>query len=168
MTYGKYLAGAALALSLGLASTAQAGVVLAPVDPVAVDTTYASTSGDFTAQIDFVNHLASDVSLYWINYGGDRVFYTTIGAHTSFLQETFLTHPWLIALAGSGDTTDEGSGTLVTAFASAVTPLAWGSPDHDIANIGDVPEPGAWALMLTGFAGLGVMLRRRRASLATA
>jgi hypothetical protein len=34
-------------------------------------------------------------------------------------------------------------------------------------NVGDaVPEPGAWALMLTGFAGLGAMLRRRRALLA--
>ena len=29
-----------------------------------------------------------------------------------------------------------------------------------------VPEPGAWALMLTGFFGLGVALRRRRAALA--
>ncbi len=31
---------------------------------------------------------------------------------------------------------------------------------------GGVPEPTSWALMLTGFAGLGAMLRRRRAMLA--
>jgi hypothetical protein len=31
-----------------------------------------------------------------------------------------------------------------------------------------VPEPESWALMIAGFGGLGVMLRRRRAQLATA
>ena len=29
---------------------------------------------------------------------------------------------------------------------------------------GGVPEPGAWALMLTGFGGMGALLRRRRAA----
>jgi hypothetical protein len=29
---------------------------------------------------------------------------------------TFITHPWLIVANGSGGTTAEGSGTLITAF----------------------------------------------------
>ena len=33
---------------------------------------------------------------------------------------------------------------------------------------GGVPEPAAWALMITGFGGLGAMMRRRRAVSATA
>ncbi|MGZ6016329.1 MAG: PEPxxWA-CTERM sorting domain-containing protein, partial [Phenylobacterium sp.] len=35
-----------------------------------------------------------------------------------------------------------------------------------IFNAGGVPEPATWAMMLTGFFGLGSMLRRRRAALA--
>lgn len=34
----------------------------------------------------------------------------------------------------------------------------------DVTTPAAVPEPGTWALMLTGFGGLGAMLRRRRAS----
>ncbi len=30
-----------------------------------------------------------------------------------------------------------------------------------VATDGGVPEPGAWALMLLGFGGMGAMLRRR-------
>ena len=30
------------------------------------------------------------------------------------------------------------------------------------ADLGGIPEPGAWALMIVGFGGAGAMLRRRR------
>ncbi|MGZ6018113.1 MAG: PEPxxWA-CTERM sorting domain-containing protein [Phenylobacterium sp.] len=39
-------------------------------------------------------------------------------------------------------------------------------PNNFIFNAGGVPEPATWAMMLTGFFGLGSMLRRRRAALA--
>lgn len=35
-----------------------------------------------------------------------------------------------------------------------------------IAGAGGVPEPATWAMMIAGFGGMGVMLRRRRAALA--
>lgn len=146
--------------ALAIAASAQAHVVLAPVNPVLVDTTYASTSGVQTAQIDFVNHLTQTVDIYWINYSGDRVFYNALAGDSSYIQDTFITHPWLVALAGSGDTTAQGSGTLITAFASAVTPAAFGSSVYDIANIG-VPEPAAWATVLAGMALVGGAMRRR-------
>lgn len=43
-----------------------------------------------------------------------------------------------------------------------------GQSGHDYATpaAGGVPEPGIWALMLAGFGGLGVTLRRRRAACA--
>jgi hypothetical protein len=36
------------------------------------------------------------------------------------------------------------------------------------AGVGSAPEPAAWAILLTGFAGLGGALRRRRAAVASA
>jgi hypothetical protein len=38
----------------------------------------------------------------------------------------------------------------------------------DNASTGGVPEPMTWAMLLVGFAGLGVALRRRRGQAATA
>jgi hypothetical protein len=38
-------------------------------------------------------------------------------------------------------------------------------PPGDISQPGAVPEPGTWALMITGFGGAGAVLRRRRAVL---
>lgn len=145
-----------------LVVTAQAAgaAVLVPVDPATVDDSYASANGDQTAQIDFINHLSQSVDVYWINYSGGRVFYTDLLADSSYIQETFITHPWLIALTGSGDTTAQGSGVLITAFASAVTPAAWGSGVYDIANIG-VPEPAAWATLLVGLGAIGGLIRHR-------
>lgn len=34
------------------------------------------------------------------------------------------------------------------------------------ADVGGIPEPGAWALMIMGFGGAGAMLRRRKAAFA--
>jgi hypothetical protein len=35
--------------------------------------------------------------------------------------------------------------------------------DHIAVRVGSIPEPGAWALMMLGVAGVGTVLRRRRA-----
>jgi hypothetical protein len=158
------IAAAALATSMIFSATAASAVTLVNVDPVAIDTTAFSVNGTMPAAIDFINHLSSAVDVYWINYSGDRVFYYDLAADSSYVQGTYITHPWLIALAGSGDTTAQGSGTLITAFASAVTPSSVGGPD--IANIGAVPEPATWATMFLGMSFAGAVLRRRRATIA--
>jgi von Hippel-Lindau disease tumor supressor len=161
MNIGRYLAATAVAGLLGLAPSAHAGVVLANADPAYVDDSDLSLNGDQEAQIDFVNHLNEAVDVYWIDYNGDREFYDTLAAYSSYLQETYITHPWLIVLAGSGDTTDQDSGTRITAFLSAVTPSSYDpGADYDTANIG-VPEPATWALLVGGFGLAGAALRRR-------
>jgi hypothetical protein len=143
------------------ASTAQAGVVLPNLDPVTIDNSSLSTSSASTAVIDFDNHLSYAVDIYWINFTGDRVFYGTLAANSSYVQGTFLTHPWLIVQAGSGDTTAEGTGTLITGF-MAETAAPWNTTTPDIANISAVPEPSTWAMMILGFAGIGFMACRRK------
>jgi hypothetical protein len=48
--------------------------------------------------------------------------------------------------------------------ASAWTADSVGSFASDSANVGNgVPEPATWAMMIVGFGGVGVLMRRRRA-----
>jgi hypothetical protein len=143
------------------ASTAQA-VVLPNLDPVTIDDSSKSISGSAStaAEIDFVNHLNYAVDIYWIDYSGDRVLYADLAANSSYVQGTYLTHPWLVVKAGSGDTTAQGTGTLITGFMAETVFVPGATPD--IANITAVPEPSTWAMMLLGFAGVGFMTYRRK------
>ena len=144
-----------LAVAISCATApAYSTVVLPDLDPVAVDTTGAAGDINNHAIIKFINELSSDVDLYWIDYEGNRVFYRTIYANSEYTQHTFLTHPWLIVLTGTGGTATQGSGTLWTAFMAQ-------SPDIDLAFIRDVPEPGTLALLGLGLAGLGLSRRRK-------
>ena len=139
--------------------SAQGGVILTPLDPFVVDTTYASVNSLTSADIQFVNQTSFSVDVYWINFTGDRVFYNTVGAGLSYFQGTFITHPWLIVEHGTGGTTAQGTGTLITAFLP-VTPSAT-STNADIANI-TAPEPSTLLLVVCGLVPLA--LRRGRKS----
>ena len=147
-------------LAAGLVAQTANAVVLPQLDPTALDTGFISTSGDTPASITFNNLTGSAVDVYWINYSGDRVLYQTLAAYSSYIQGTYITHPWVVALAGSGDTLAQGTGTLLAGFLAETPDAAGLGPD--IANIGSVPEPAAWSLMIGGFAMTGVAVRRRR------
>jgi hypothetical protein len=48
--------------------------------------------------VRFVNNSASlTFQVFWLDYNGNRVLYATLGPGQSFIQQTFLTHPWVIA-----------------------------------------------------------------------
>jgi WD40 repeat protein len=48
--------------------------------------------------VRFVNNSASvTFQVFWLDYNGNRVLYATLGPGQSFVQQTFLTHPWVIA-----------------------------------------------------------------------
>jgi len=60
-----------------------------------------SVTGDTKFNLTFVNNTAETVQTLWLNYQGGRVFYRQIPAGTSYVQPTFITHPWIVAdLAG--------------------------------------------------------------------
>lgn len=145
-------------------ASAHAGVVLSPLDPTAVDTAYQSANSDAPAIIRFVNEEDFSVNIYWINYQGDRVHYLTLGAMSSEPMWTFLTHPWLVTVAGTGDGLTQSSGTLLTAFLATTANPSRDVNAADIARIGasTVPEPSALALVgIAGLAGCAAVRRRR-------
>jgi hypothetical protein len=48
--------------------------------------------------VRFVNSSATlTFQVFWLDYNGNRVLYATLGPGQSFIQQTFLTHPWVIA-----------------------------------------------------------------------
>jgi len=48
--------------------------------------------------VRFVNNSANlTFQVFWLDYNGNRVLYATLGPGQSFIQQTFLTHPWVIA-----------------------------------------------------------------------
>jgi len=50
------------------------------------------------AAIQFVNNSANlTFQVFWLDYNGNRVLYATLVPGQSFIQQTFLTHPWVIA-----------------------------------------------------------------------
>jgi hypothetical protein len=115
--------------------TASAGVILSPLDPATVDDTYASNSGA-PALLDFVNRSGRAVDIYWIDYQGNRQLLSAglpVGAN--WLERTFLTHPWLVVVSGTGGTTAQDTGIRLAGFV-AVTPNPSADPaKKDVAII---------------------------------
>jgi hypothetical protein len=93
---------ASAAICLLVVSTfAAAGAHAAPSSTVAAANFCPTTKGKSKvgkthAQITFVNQTGETLSVYWLNYSGQRVFYKTLLAGKRYTQQTYLTHPWLV------------------------------------------------------------------------
>jgi len=46
--------------------------------------------------LTFQNDSASSVNIYWLDFGGNRVLYSTLGPGAGYVQYTFPTHPWVV------------------------------------------------------------------------
>ena len=62
-----------------------------------------STSGTELAWLTVVNFSNRTVWVYWLNYEGQEVFYRQLQPQEAYLQPTYLTHPWCIRTAGTGE-----------------------------------------------------------------
>jgi hypothetical protein len=47
-------------------------------------------------QVTFVNRESVPIRTYWLNYDGRRVFYREVPPGQSYVQQTYVTHPWVI------------------------------------------------------------------------
>ena len=55
-----------------------------------------SITGSAKTTITFVNHTRSPAQLYWLDYKGHLVYYSTVAAGQKLAQVTFKTNPWLV------------------------------------------------------------------------
>ena len=59
-------------------------------------------TGDTPTTIQFVNNSNQPVSIYWIDYSGKRVLYAVLQPGQSYVQDTWLSHPWVATNAAGG------------------------------------------------------------------
>jgi von Hippel-Lindau disease tumor supressor len=112
------LIGAAVSNHLLVADTAPSGpsrtlpAAVAELDPAlstlldagcSMEGRLRSVSGGDPAEITFTNHSKATLSVYWLNYQGQRAFYAQLSPGQSFVQKSRTPNPWLIAAAPSGD-----------------------------------------------------------------
>ncbi|MBR8657470.1 hypothetical protein KDH83_29565 [Achromobacter sp. Marseille-Q0513] len=65
-------------------------------------------------QIEFINHGKEIKTIYWLNYEGRRVYYTRLQPGDSYIQKTYVSHPWVV--------TSDDLGTCETAVLPVRTP----------------------------------------------
>lgn len=56
-----------------------------------------SIDGTTVFKLTFVNNTSETLQTFWLNYDGKRVFYRNVPAGTSYVQPTWITHPWIVA-----------------------------------------------------------------------
>jgi hypothetical protein len=64
--------------------------------PVSMEPRLHSISASTPTTFTITNKLDKPVSMYWLNYQGDRQLYANLEPGQSIGQQTFLTHPWVI------------------------------------------------------------------------
>jgi len=90
-----------------------------------LEPTLHSIEGTVPTTIQFANNTAAPVNVYWINYAGERVsYFSGLGAGQSFVQDTFITHPWIVTDVATGTCLGiwlptESPGTAIINTASA-------------------------------------------------
>jgi len=95
------LLAAVFALSALYASVANAGNEPYPKNqpvPCSLEDNQLSQIGKEVSAttIRFENDSLDEVDVYWLDYGGNRVHYATLGPGSFYYQGTFVTHPWVI------------------------------------------------------------------------
>ncbi len=64
--------------------------------PCSEESSSRSTEGTVSTSVAFYNQTSEALSIYWLNYDGQRVFYAALPAGENYEQQTYVSHPWLI------------------------------------------------------------------------
>lgn len=60
-----------------------------------------SKEGKISTAITFLNQGSVPVSIYWVDYQGNRKFYSKLEPGQRYRQQTFITHPWIVTSEGN-------------------------------------------------------------------
>ena len=60
-----------------------------------------SISGTVRTSIEFQNETSKTLKIFWINYQGNRELFRSLGPAQSYVQPTFVTHPWVVTEANN-------------------------------------------------------------------
>lgn len=71
------------------------GTPLLPMPP-AEEQRLRSINSDTSTQIEFVNQRGDAVRVHWLDYQGSRTFYTQLDPGMSYIQPTYVSHPWIV------------------------------------------------------------------------
>jgi hypothetical protein len=55
-----------------------------------------SLTSEHSVTVTFTNLSSRDISTYWLNYAGNRVFYKRVDPGSSYTQQTYISHPWVL------------------------------------------------------------------------
>lgn len=65
--------------------------------PSSVEPELRSLAGEQDTVVEFINARATPIVTYWLDYQGRRIRYQQVPAGRSYVQPTYVTHPWVIA-----------------------------------------------------------------------
>ena len=85
-----------LLLVVFFCGSAQAQAALTAL-PCSLESSLMSLNSNVSTTVDFENQTAQTVQVYWLNFMGARVLYYTLPPGMGYVQQTFVTHPWVIA-----------------------------------------------------------------------
>lgn len=55
-----------------------------------------SLAGSVSTNLVFRNKRPTDISLFWVNYEGQRIFYSTVHNGAQYALLTYISHPWVV------------------------------------------------------------------------
>jgi hypothetical protein len=61
-----------------------------------------SLFGNDRISVHFSNLTAQPLDVYWLNYNGERVRYRILAPGEDYTQQTYVTHPWVLAYDDGG------------------------------------------------------------------
>ncbi|WP_245669812.1 hypothetical protein [Micromonospora mirobrigensis] len=82
---------------------------LSPLPP-SQEPSLRSSGGGPETFVDFANARSEPVTVYWLDYGGQRQPYTSLQPGQSYRQQTYVGHPWVVT---------DGAGVALVCFLPA-------------------------------------------------